>query len=319
MAAKRDGGSKHYVFTSFENELVFDDESMVYMVYGREVCPTTGKRHLQGFVSFKSKRTMRKSKELLCDDKAHLEVMRGTVEQAVTYCKKDGDFIEFGTKPKEKNVAGGEARKRQYDDAWEAAKSGDYESIESSIKLHCWSNIIKIRAHYQCQINIPNLEPGSIVGTWIVGSAGVGKSFFARSTVELRGFKIFNKALNKWWDGYADEEVVLIEDIDDFSQKHMSHHLKIWADEYPFIAEVKGASLKIRPRHVIVTSNYTIGYLWREDSSLEAAIKRRFHVIEAYSREDFDRVSWPDNSTLLRYGIQEEIRQTSSSVSETCI
>lgn len=308
---------RHWCFTSYKDELEYKDDSMLYMVYGREVCPSTGRRHLQGFVSFNKRRKLGIAKKLLGDEQAHMEIKRGSVQEASDYCKKDGDFVEFGEKPQEKNVAGGEARRRQYDSAWELAKSGDFEPIESSIKLHCWSAITKIHAHYKCRRQLDDLPAGSIVGTWICGPPGVGKSFFARTAVQLRNLEIFNKPLNKWWDGYNDQPVILIEDIDEFSAKHMSHHIKIWTDEYPFIAEVKGFSWYIRPRHVIVTSNYSIEFLWREDSTLSSAIKRRFHCVDVYSREDFDRVSWPSNSTL--HGVPEEIHQASSSNPESCL
>lgn len=305
--------ARHWCFTSFEEELQYDEESMVYMVYGREVCPTTGKRHLQGFVSFKTKRKLGAVKKYLRDNKAHVEVSRGTIQQASDYCKKDGDFVEFGEKPKEKNVAGGEARKRQYDDAWESAKSGEYESIESSIKLHCWHNIVKIHAHYQSRKVIPDMERGSIVGTWIVGDSNVGKSTFARTICELRGFTLYNKTLNKWWDTYDGEQVVLVEDIEQEHAKFMSHHLKIWGDLFPFPAEIKGCMTKLRPLHVIVTSQYDVNEIWPMDVKIQEAINRRYFKVHAHSREDFDRVTWPRNSTLHPDGFpRKEIPSSSS-------
>lgn len=312
--------AKHWCFTSFEEELQYDEESMVYMVYGREVCPTTGRRHLQGFVSLQKKLRMVAFKTALGDNKAHVEVSRGTIKQASDYCKKDGDFVEFGDKPKEKNVAGGEARKRQYDAAWDAAKTGEFESIESSIKLHCFSNILKINSYYQCRRQIPDLEPGSIVGTWFIGTKGVGKSFNSRAIAKLYGFTLYNKSLNKWWGGYDDQDVVLLEDIDHKTADNMSHHIKTWVDEYPFNAQPKNMEILIRPRHFFVTSNYRINELWPMDLELQEAINRRFTVFHIQSREDWQHLkleNWPENSTLRRYVPKEKVQEPSSSNTES--
>ena len=63
---------------------------------------------------------------------------------------------------------------------------------------------------------------------------------------------------NKWWDGYQGEEIVVIEEWEPKNECTASK-LKIWADRYPFAGEIKGGTLqKIRPRKIIVTSNYTI-------------------------------------------------------------
>jgi hypothetical protein len=68
------------------------------MVFGREIAPTTGTPHLQGYVHFE--RTKRLSGvRVLFPHGTHLEPRRGTPEQAADYCKKDGDFEERGVLP----------------------------------------------------------------------------------------------------------------------------------------------------------------------------------------------------------------------------
>lgn len=68
---------------------------MRYLVFGKEVAPTTGTPHLQGCVQFlKSKRFKEALKYL--EDGSHIEIMKGNLKQASDYCKKEGDFEEFG-------------------------------------------------------------------------------------------------------------------------------------------------------------------------------------------------------------------------------
>lgn len=60
---------------------------------GKEVCPSTGKKHLQMFLALK--KPMRIT-EIKISGKPHLECCLGTEEQNVKYCSKDGDVITFG-------------------------------------------------------------------------------------------------------------------------------------------------------------------------------------------------------------------------------
>lgn len=46
------------------------------------------------------------------------------------------------------------------------------------------------------------------------------------------------KPTNKWWDGY--EDIVILEDVNRVAAKFLSHTIKIWYDEGPFRAEIKG-------------------------------------------------------------------------------
>ena len=69
-----------------------------YTVYGKEV-GESGTPHLQGYVYFANKKSMKGVSKLL--PTAHLEMRKGTHEQARNYCIKDGDITEFGNPPEE--------------------------------------------------------------------------------------------------------------------------------------------------------------------------------------------------------------------------
>ena len=74
----------------------FNEDKMVYLVFGRETGEEFSTPHLQGFVQLISKMRLSAVKNLLGGE-AHLEVARGTATQAADYCKKDGDYEEHGS------------------------------------------------------------------------------------------------------------------------------------------------------------------------------------------------------------------------------
>lgn len=241
-----------------------------YHVFGYET-GESGTPHLQGFAVFAEMKRMAAMKKLL--PRAHLELAKGSSLQASDYCKKDGKFEEFGVPPAENAVkAGGEATKNLFKRTWEQAKAGDVEEIDPRIRLVHYKTIRMIGRDYLRRP--PDVD--DVTGLWLYGAPGVGKSRVVSEVFP----EAYRKLQNKWWDGYQNEEIVW---LDDFDMKELGHHLKIWADRYAFLAEIKGSAMYVRPRLFVVTSNYKITdpfFCW--DDVTTDAIDRRFKTVHVH-------------------------------------
>lgn len=248
-----------------------------YLTWGEET-GESGTFHFQGYVRFPHAITQNRLKELL--PRAHLEVQRGSCHQAIEYCHKDGRFFEYGERPGVKRTS-----KEQWAFCIDAAERGDLESIRSEYPglyvryLERWRSLRK---------RSPRLLDGELTHEWWVGPTGTGKS---RTLWEMYPDH-YAKELNKWWDGYEGQDVVAIEEWCPKNECTASF-LKIWADRYPFPAQIKGGSLRqIRPKKVIVLSNYEMEQCFLSTEDLDP-MKRRFKVVRFplffdYQRELFD-------------------------------
>lgn len=237
-----------------------------YICYGEEVAPGTGTRHLQGYVRFGSLKSHAQVRVLFPG--CHIQIARGSIEQNRDYCRKDGRFYERGDVPTPSN-RNGEVERSRWEDAWAAAKAGRIEDVPADIRVRYYSALRKIERDYMPRVD--NLQ--SVCGLWIWGESGAGKSYAVHQQVP----ELFVKPRNIWWDGYQNEANVLVDDIDIFDVK-LGGLLKHWADAYAFVGECKGGSKRIRPKRVIVTSQYKIEEIWK-DKETQDALLRRFTVV----------------------------------------
>lgn len=86
-------------YTAVEQQAILDSaDNFDYLILARER-GDSGTPHLQGFLILSTKLRLNGVKALPGFRRAHLEAARGTPKQASDYCKKDGDYEEFGTLP----------------------------------------------------------------------------------------------------------------------------------------------------------------------------------------------------------------------------
>lgn len=72
----------------------YTDKVFSYMVYGREVAPTTGTPHLQGYAELTKQTRITTIRKLMKG--IHVVLARGNVKANFAYCTKDNDYVEMG-------------------------------------------------------------------------------------------------------------------------------------------------------------------------------------------------------------------------------
>ena len=235
-----------------------------YIVYGKEV-GAQGTPHLQGYVYFKTQRTLQSVIKKLPG--AHVEIRRGTHSEAKAYCEKDGNVTEIGEEPEQN---GGDSMSSRL----EKNKRLRENSLQESLDLGDVS-FLQLEKLKKCKLVLEQegaaYTAEDVRGLWIHGPPGTGKTHRARELDSA----FFIKSQNKWWDGYAGEDTVVLDDLDK-SGSCLGHHLKIWADKWSCTGEVKGGTVNLKHKLFIVTSNYTPEELWPDDVAMSAAISRRF-------------------------------------------
>ena len=253
-----------------EEELVVQSLDFKYLVYGREV-GESGTPHLQGTIVFNSKKRLTAVRKLI--PRAHWSITRALWE-AIQYCKKDGDVYEMGLPPMTQQQKG-DMEKARWADAVECAKKGRLEDIPPDMYARLYRTWKEIRKDHM--ETPPDAE--TCTGVWFWGEAGSGKSRTAR----LEYPDAYLKNANKWWDGYQGQENVIIDDLDP-THACLAHYLKIWMDRYAFVAETKGGAISIRPKRIIITSQYSIQSIFETEEN-QSAITRRCLDIRRFGEE----------------------------------
>lgn len=126
-----------------------------YYIFGKEVAPSTGTPHIQGYIYWKNGKTIDASRKLLPRRVANHEPAKGTPDQNYIYCSKEGNFETNMPVPKPKNTCCRKLNIRCYDGdcycgcrcdqcylkrsgfkTWEELRAWERELIEESKKMH---------------------------------------------------------------------------------------------------------------------------------------------------------------------------------------
>jgi len=194
---------------------------------------------------------------------------RGDVSDNFTYIVKEGNtFTEFGTRPK---IETKKVKVNLMAKAIDLARQGQLAQLELEMP-GLW---LRNRRDFE-RVHLEAVRPLNKLrkGIWLVGSPGTGKSLFAHKY----DTNVYHKPPNKWFDGYFDQKVIVVDDIDRSNAESLAYYLKLWCDCYPFLAEIKGSAVYLDHEIVIVTSNYRINTLY-SDPDLQAALHRRYKEV----------------------------------------
>jgi len=290
------GRSKNFCFTDFdvsaERIQYISSIESVYTVFGEEVCPSTMRRHLQGFIVFQNQRSTACVRKIF--GSAHITIATGTPAANRRYCCKgsqtkgeyddlgvlgpdygrDAVIHEQGTLPlsNKERAAGEKAKWTTARIAVEEGRLGDVDDAIGCRHLKSIQYFVEEKKRsLKRKVEALEVDPTCF---WFWGPTGTGKSHRVRE--EYPG--AYRKDVNtRQWDDYNDEEVVYYEDVDT-SFAMYGGDLKRVADKYPFpIKRIYKATELIRPTTVVVTSNFHPCEIWR-DSKMLQPIMRRFVV-----------------------------------------
>lgn len=253
-------------YSEDQYEEIFNLDIWRYIVIGKEI-GESGTPHLQGYGTLVKQMRSKKIFELLKG--CHVEPRKGTHLQAAEYCKKDGNFSERGDPPKQ-------GKRTDLALAIKEIKSGT--SVTEVARSH--SEVFVKYSRGLRELALACQEPynhTSVRGIWIYGPPGTGKSHSARNFDP----DAYLKAQNKWWDGYAGQKTVILDDLD---SNALGHYLKIWADRWACTGETKGGTVQLRHKLFVITSNYSPEFFWPDDVSMCQAVIRRFKIIEKLDR-----------------------------------
>lgn len=197
--------ARAYTFTDFKNRK-YDTELIDkadYMIMQKEICPTTNKKHIQGYVHFTQPVRLAKLKKWR--KYAHFEKAKGNVQQNIDYCSKEDTRykpgIELGTRPQQ-------GKRNDLVEFKDAIKGG---ITKKDLFDNFPTSAIRYHRAYDTIRMLYKPEPRPREVTLIYGPTGVGKTRMVLDNYP----GCYQHPIQKgfWFDLYDDHEVVLLDDF----------------------------------------------------------------------------------------------------------
>jgi len=229
---------------------------VTYLVFQPEV-GANGNRHLQGYIAFSARKRMSTVKNLIGGN-PHVEVTRGTPEQADEYCTKEDT--------RDANAGFGIHRVGTLPEPLQPGKRNDLLEVKHAMDegKHLWQipqedeslfNTVT-RNHRALGIYENHVTPPRDHATALhihEGDPGTYKSHSAKQYPERYYLNSGNSGA--WFDGYEPNKHTTIV-ADEFGGHFMPYtQLKRLCDRYGLNVETKGGVTAFRAKRVVITSN----------------------------------------------------------------
>lgn len=247
-----------------------------YIMWGKEV-GESGTPHLQGYLELVKKERITGIRKWMPPRVANLDPRRGTQDQAINYCKKDGLFEEHGEKTVQPGCSLSEKEnliQNQLIDLRSQILAGASEPQIYEANPYLAARFPKFISKLT-EWRVPEIRDNLVIELH-VGPTGSGKT----SQAFQRFPTIYNMPVKSgttlWFNGYYGQKVVL---LDDFKGGFGLDNLLRLLDKFPIQVENKGGFHWFVPERIIMTSNFEekewYDYSKREEHFL--ALQRRIH------------------------------------------
>lgn len=241
------------LFTLDEEKQIFDKLNSKYMITCDEICPETKRRHQHAYIELSSKKQYNKIFEILkeYDNGIHIEMCKGNQNDNIKYIKKDGVYREHG-KPKRQGKRNDIRLLLQ-----ENKTLQEFIKNEPNTYVRYRSGI---EGYYRATVGvdyIPNSSKPVVI--WLYGDTGTGKSRSVKDYITAKineGYRCWRAPLcnkNNWFDGYANQELVYIDELR-YSTYSFEDLLQIIDYDAPQVP-VKGGFVDFKPKVILITSN----------------------------------------------------------------
>lgn len=197
--------SRTFCFTNYdvEHPIIFNESDMRYLIQGYEICPSTGRPHLQGYMALKVQMSRNAWNKKYGPH--NCRYADGDADQNKIYCSKDGKFTEFGKLP----ISGERNDLEQLKNRIIEGTKVDEITMENPMMYHQYGRTLE---RIETIVNRGKYRTWMTEGIWLHGKTGSGKSHAAFQGYNPEEYYIWNDD-NGWWDGYKGQEIVIINDF----------------------------------------------------------------------------------------------------------
>ncbi|AUM61924.1 Rep [uncultured virus] len=265
---------------------------IIYCILGLEVCPSSGKLHLQiAFITTDRYRWEQMQKKFA---PVHIEAMRKAAWRSRRYCKKDGKFTEIGTLPS--GYTDEEPSANQCAAAIiQLCREGKEDEIIERFPaqyMRQYNTIQKLLMEFEVWHPI-----GRKVCIWLVSKDfyRTGKStFLAKHFPARRGEVYWHPQFPKsdCWERYKRNTHTCIFDDLDMTTDYLGSQLKRITSDTPNIVNVKYVSALPMIKNIFVSSNFLPREIY-SNHKLADAVAARFEFYEAIRHNGVDLLVTP--------------------------
>lgn len=234
---------------------MYERDDTTFIIVGDEICPTTQRRHFQGYIQFSGRKTLQQVRALFVSNglpgTLHLEIARGNADVNITYCTKENEFVRHGE-------ARGQGQRTDIEAVLAVAAAPGRDALWNAWTQH-GSTMMKYHRAVESFASLSRKRTLQQAGfqrkTVVVfyGRTGAGKTRTAYNYSDpLDTFILTHTTTGYWWDSYDGESTVI---IDEFTGNMPTDALLRILDGYPCPIATKGGSTLLRATTIFLTSN----------------------------------------------------------------